>query len=84
MGKGAQFQKVNHHPYLQQAGWWRGGLSQAGINYVKAYDAEAEQMTFTRGWPRRLITNFHKVARLVCQADTTHKMWRSNNTGNLL
>lgn len=32
----------------------------------------AEQMTFTGGWLRRLITNFHKMARLVCQ-DATHK-----------
>lgn len=70
MEKQAQFQKVNHHSYLQQAGWW--GLSQAETNYAKAYNARAERMTFTRSWLRRLITNFHEMARLVCQ-DTTHK-----------
>lgn len=34
----------------------------------------AEQMTFTRVWLRWLITNFHKVARLVWRADTAHKI----------
>lgn len=33
----------------------------------------AEQMTFTRGRPERLIANFPKVARLLCRAEAEHK-----------
>lgn len=85
MGKkrgGAPFQKVNYHPYLQQAGLMGGYL---GLELItsKSTIQRAEPMTFTSGRPRRLITHFHKVAELVCQTDTAHKQRRHNNTSNL-
>lgn len=59
-----------------------GGYLRPELITSKSTIHGAEQMTFTRGWPRCLITHFHKVAELTCQADTTHKQWRNNNTGN--
>lgn len=50
-----------------------GGYLRVELIMSKPKMQRAEQMTFTRVWPRWLITNFHKVARLVCQADTAHK-----------
>ncbi len=60
-----------------------GGYLRLELITSKSTIQGAEQMTFTRGRPRHLITHFHKVAGLLCQADTTHKQWRNNNMRNL-
>lgn len=60
-----------------------GGYLRLELITSKSTIQRAEQMTFTRGQLRRLITHFHKVVELVCQTGAAHKHW-NNNDSNLL
>ena len=61
----------------------RGGYLRRELITPKSIIQRAEQMTFTGGQPRCLITHFHKVAELVCQTGARYKQRRNNNTSNL-